>query len=452
MWKNRNLLYVSDPSMMDKFKEEACVEKGKYISKCEKYGLPIVTAYADHITKQKVCLARRGINEKALLGVINNLKQNIQITEVDLTGNSLGFSATLFTRLFPYDTVLKRLDLSENKIGNEGVRYLLRSIEESNWLIYLSISDNNINDNALKYIGRFLTKNQTLKELDLSKNCLGELSNDELMIGIENNHSLLNLDLSWNHIRPASFASIAHALRKNKTLRKLNLAWNGIDDAGAHVLGKVLSRNNELVELDLSATRITSKGGLSLAEGLMENVSLERVILKNNLLRPSGIQAILESCLKNKRSNIRQVDFGRENVNQENEIIIQKIKYNKPEFVAIYGFRINTNERVLRTNVDQLLQESIGVFNRHLVSTNMRALDLFNSWDKEKLYVMQRDEFRRGMNRTLPQFDEQQVDILISWLDPGTTNQIDYKDFVRLLATESQHRMSLAEYITGVDS
>jgi Ran GTPase-activating protein (RanGAP) involved in mRNA processing and transport len=94
-------------------------------------------------------------------------------------------------------SALKRIDLSENDISDEGARYLAEMLDTNMKLIQLSLSENQIGNDGVKMIADVLSRGNTaLQDFNLSANTdINDESIGTLIDMIKRNQSLKKLDL-----------------------------------------------------------------------------------------------------------------------------------------------------------------------------------------------------------------------------------------------------------------
>jgi len=93
------------------------------------------------------------------------------------------------------------------------------------------------------------------------------------------------LDLTYNNIGPDGALSLAFCLTRNNTLRRLMLRQNLIRDAGCEALANALaSSNSSLTELSLAANGITGVAAQALGTMLASNNTLCRLDVSSNVL------------------------------------------------------------------------------------------------------------------------------------------------------------------------
>jgi len=193
---------------------------------------------------------------------------------LDLSGNGLTEASIRdLSQALKDNRHIKRIDLSRNDIGNNGVVLLLKACPN---LIELNLSNNHITKEGTALA--FLASNSSLKFLDLSANDIGDG-----ITNFVNNESLEELDLEECGIKDAG----AEEIFRNKNLKRLNLASNGISDAGL----TTLPQNTTLKVLSLHQNRIALAGAVLISQ----NETLRSVDLFSNNLGPDGAAALAKN-------------------------------------------------------------------------------------------------------------------------------------------------------------
>jgi hypothetical protein len=123
------------------------------------------------------------------------------------------------------------------------------------------------------------SKNSVVEKLDLSRNKLGDAEAGIFARVLSANQNRKSLDLSYNEIGNAGAFVLAVALRQNNTLEVLDLSWNRIGSNGASALADALVANDALKYLALRSHSIGDDGATSIAEMLTRNESIEKVCI-----------------------------------------------------------------------------------------------------------------------------------------------------------------------------
>jgi len=126
------------------------------------------------------------------------LTNNSTLTSLDLSFNQisdLGVRSLTQVLLPNQNSSLKILYLSKNGISDDGAKYLSEMLQTNQTLTELWLSNNEIGNRGVKQLANVLAKyNKTLKLLSLSTNIfITDLSIDYLIEMIEQNQTLKNI-------------------------------------------------------------------------------------------------------------------------------------------------------------------------------------------------------------------------------------------------------------------
>lgn len=160
-------------------------------------------------------------------------KSHLTSLSIRLFGDSGAMELSKWIHLNPN---LKRLDLRDNRIGNDGVRAIAQAI---------------------------VSCKLSLEHLDLSCNCIVDIDPIEELIG--STTSLETLDLSFNWIGSAEVQKLCKGLQVNTSVRSLNLyGCQRIGHVGIAALLKCLKEHNtslfqiQVQVFDATSTRLHS--------------------------------------------------------------------------------------------------------------------------------------------------------------------------------------------------
>uniref|UniRef100_A0A8C2DEH3 Uncharacterized protein n=1 Tax=Cyprinus carpio TaxID=7962 RepID=A0A8C2DEH3_CYPCA len=236
---------------------------------------------------------------------------------------------------------LTELDLSENKLGNPGMKIILTLFENvqcrleklklncisiteqgcaalasafNSNLRELDLSRNQIGDSGVTEISSLLRNSQTLQILRLSDCSISEEGYKALSSALRSNPShLIELDLTGNDPGPSGVKQLSDLLQDpNCQLKTLSLKNNCITEGGCHVLAAALNSNpSNLTELDLSENKLGNPG-MKIILTLFENVQcrLEKLKLNCISITDEGCAALASAC----NSNLRELDLSRNQI------------------------------------------------------------------------------------------------------------------------------------------
>ena len=105
------------------------------------------------------------------------------------------------------------MNLSQNNIGSVGCTDFCETSLENSVIKKIDLSKNRLADRDVSSLAAMLRENDSLEELDLSHNGFSVKYGNVLRPALAENPSLTKLDLSWNKINHKSAEKIFHGLK-----------------------------------------------------------------------------------------------------------------------------------------------------------------------------------------------------------------------------------------------
>ncbi|XP_072599284.1 V-set and immunoglobulin domain-containing protein 1 isoform X2 [Vulpes vulpes] len=192
---------------------------------------------------------------------------------------------------------LTELDLSENPLGDTGVKYLCEGLRHSNCKVEkLDLSTCCLTDASCMELSSFLQVSQTLKELFVFANTLGDTGVQHLCEGLQHTKGILeNLVLSECSLSAACCESLSQVLSSSRSLTRLLLINNKIEDLGLKLLCEGLKQPDcPLKDLALWTCHLTGECCQDLCNALYTNQYLRDLDLSDNALGDEGMQVLCE--------------------------------------------------------------------------------------------------------------------------------------------------------------
>jgi hypothetical protein len=193
-------------------------------------------------------------------------------------------------------THVRELDLSSNRISDDGATYLAKALRVNSRVTALNLRDNLIGSRGFTSLFLAVSKEKAvLEKLNMYSN---EVSKVRVRVSkaLSSNTTLteLNLGMNWLHLK--SCISLAKGLQGNTVLRSLNLEWNSLQDMGVVELAKSLSVNTTLHSLNLNEGTCGIEGANALATTLLNNTTLTFLDVRNNPNAPESAWLALEAA------------------------------------------------------------------------------------------------------------------------------------------------------------
>ncbi|XP_027621527.1 NACHT, LRR and PYD domains-containing protein 3 isoform X3 [Tupaia chinensis] len=233
---------------------------------------------------------------------------------------------------------LTELDLSDNTLGDPGMRVLCETLRHPGcniqrlWLGRCGLSEQCCFDISL-----VLSSSQKLVELDLSDNALGDFGIRLLCVGLT--HPLCSLKKLWLvscFLTSACCQDLASVLSTNQSLTRLYVGENALGDSGVEMLcEKVKHPGCNLQKLGLDSCNLTSRSCWYLCTLLTSTQSLRKLSLGNNDLGDLGVMMLCE-VLKHGDCLLQSLQLCEMYFNYETKRALEALQEERPELTLIF--------------------------------------------------------------------------------------------------------------------
>ena len=240
------------------------------------------TLVADTIRKQACCtslnLTNCSIDDSGCKALVNGIMLCHTLTELILCNNRISMIG--LTEVLKSCCQITSLDVKRNCIG-PGVVTIAENMNINNWsnsvLWKLDISCNNIGDTGVAALAHCLKHMFSLSTLNLKCAKIGDEGAISLAALFRHltastniTVSLQKLDMSYNHIGDIGAVALAESIRYLTRLTELNLTGNKIGDAGAVAIIRVGTARKNL-KLQIGNHRITENVSTTMEQGVDRN-------------------------------------------------------------------------------------------------------------------------------------------------------------------------------------
>lgn len=240
------------------------------------------------------------LGPEGLAVLIKGLENNVTLHSLNLAFNSFGAKAVESLAAVMVATDIKELNLSGNRLGNEGCEYIAKMLsgdyEGYCMVIKLDLSENEISTKGLGVLLASIRISTQLNWVNLRKNNFSSGLSENFLQFLTDNNYLETIDFSYCNLKCNGLSGVGEGLTRNKSLKTLVLACNKLRDRAVEMICYGLAKNKTLSIIDLTSNEIKNKGALNLAQVLKANTSLEVIMLKDNSIKDSGGQALCEAA------------------------------------------------------------------------------------------------------------------------------------------------------------
>ena len=168
---------------------------------------------------------------------------------------------------------LQVLRLCGNDFG-AGIKDLADAIGDSRELREVTLSECGIKSAQGIFFATTITNTRRLERLDLSKNRLADEGISAITDPLRHNKTLIYLNIGSNMITDVGGLALARVLRDNKTLQDLNVRHNQMTTASGDAIDDELRRNTTLQRMDVTFNDFTYKCFSGIQQTLQRNLSL----------------------------------------------------------------------------------------------------------------------------------------------------------------------------------
>jgi hypothetical protein len=251
----------------------------------------------DVMSNAVVDLGFANIDQKKVAALAEALGGNTVVKKLCLGWNGIGDSgAQRLAESLEKNKTLTELNLTENGIGERGAQRLADALQVNTTLRVLDLMSNRIGDNGAGYLASALGKNKTLQELRLYDTGIEYSGASRLMTAAERNETLLVLDIRWNDIsdrRLVSRMEQSFARNRGAASRAKNVPMAQRGDLELYIVSMrdKISSNGEFGPYLNDSERETLQQDLAGAEAWLQdnrNASLEEYRTKLDELKVSG--------------------------------------------------------------------------------------------------------------------------------------------------------------------
>ncbi|KAJ0255009.1 RAN GTPase-activating protein 1 [Hirschfeldia incana] len=218
---------------------------------------------------------------------------------------------------------LRCLDLSDNALGEKGIRAFASLIESQRDLEELYLMNDGISEDAAKAVREMLPSTARIKVLQFHNNMTGDEGAVAIAEIVKKCPSLEDFRCSSTRIGADGGVALAEAIECCRRLKKLDLRDNMFGVEGGIALAKSLSVLNELSEIYMSYLNLEDEGTEAISEALIKSApSLQVLELAGNDITVKSVGR-LAACIASKQC-LSKLNLSENELKDEGSILIAK--------------------------------------------------------------------------------------------------------------------------------
>jgi len=210
--------------------------------------------------------------------------------------------------MLQYNSTLRTLDLSSNKMGFEQCLLLATGIMQNTTLAHIVLNNCALEPEAVSVILKTLQRDRSpITSIGLGGSIIGKEEWSVITDILKDTKSLEILCLNNTNLNEESCACIGEGLRYNRTLKMLFLKDNNMGSGGCAYITASAVNHPTLAEMYLSGCRIANDGCHHVAQMIKQNTRLLKLNLLDNDFDEFGAMCIKGALRENSSLQILQM-------------------------------------------------------------------------------------------------------------------------------------------------
>ncbi|XP_043563086.1 NLR family, CARD domain containing 5 isoform X2 [Chiloscyllium plagiosum] len=232
----------------------------------------------DPLPSQILSLKECNLDKRSVESLFKILKHSKDLTELDLSCNSLGDEGVQYLRdSLPKLQVLKVIDVSNNRISPAGVLYLVESLYTCSNVTEVEVSLASPGRSLIKFARRCEKKVCSVKECKFKERELFKLFSI-----IEQCTHLTELNLTRNMMGDEGLRSLVEVVTNLKDLKELNLQRNGISLAAMESLLEACMACPKALTVRFEEPWITGEDAANLTQCICTHLNVADIGVKKS--------------------------------------------------------------------------------------------------------------------------------------------------------------------------
>lgn len=290
-------------------------------------------------------IARRPEDEALeVMRVFSAALEGCELKRLNLSNNAMGEKGVrAFESLLRSQNSLEELYLMNDRISEEAAKALCEMIPSAEKLKVLHFHNNMTGDEGAVALSELLMRSPRLEDFRCSSARVGIAGGITMSESLETCTGLKKLDLRDNLFGFEAGIVLSRTLEKLPGITELYLSYLNLEDEGSTAIFDALKQSVPCLEvLEIAGNEITEKSAFSVADFLSSKEFLKKINLSENELRDEGA-VLIGRALEGSNPQLRELDLSSNELRRVGaRCLAQAIVSNKPDFVLL-----NINGNVL---------------------------------------------------------------------------------------------------------
>ncbi|KAJ4813263.1 RAN GTPase-activating protein 1 [Rhynchospora pubera] len=255
-------------------------------------------------------LSDNAMGEKGVRAFEALLRSQEQLEELYLMNDGISEEAAkALSELIPSTDKLKVLHFHNNMTGDEGAVAISEVVKKSSLLENFRWSSTRVGTDGGIPLAEALGACVNMKKLDLRDNLFGVEAGLALSKTITKLTGLKEIYLSYLNLEDEGTKEIVNALKSSVPgLEVLEIAGNEITAAAAPVFAALLGAGQTLKKLGLSENELKDEGAIVIAKAIEGQTGLKELDLSSNLIQRAGARALANAVVSKKEFELLNIN------------------------------------------------------------------------------------------------------------------------------------------------
>nr|CCG20346.1 Ran GTPase activating protein 2 [Solanum stoloniferum] len=279
-------------------------------------------------------LSDNALGEKGVRAFGKLLQSQTNLEELFLMNDGISQeAANAVSELVPSTEKLKVLHFHNNMTGDEGAVAIAEIVKRSPLLEDFRCSSTRVGSEGGIVLCEALGMCSHLKKLDLRDNMFGPEVGLVLCKALSKHENLTEIYLSYLNLEDEGAIAIANALKDSApSLAVLEMTGNDITAEAASAIASCIAAKQLLAKLSLSENELKDEGAIQIAKALEGHSHLIEVDMSSNTLRRAGARVLAQTVLH--KDEFKLLNVNGNFISEEGVDELKEIFKKSPEMLA----------------------------------------------------------------------------------------------------------------------
>lgn len=272
-------------------------------------------------------LSDNALGEKGVRAFGTLLKSLSSLEELYLMNDGISKEAAqAVSELIPSTEKLRVLHFHNNMTGDEGAVAISEVVKRSPLLENFRCSSTRVGEGGGIALSEALENCTLMEKLDLRDNMFGTEAGVSLSKTLSRFEHLAEVYLSYLNLEDEGAIAIANALKDSAApIEVLEMAGNDITVEAASAIAACVAAKQDLNKLNLSENELKDEGCVQIAKSVEEeHLKLQYIDMSNNYIRRAGARALAQVVIKKEGFKLLNIDgniISEEGIEEVKEIL-----------------------------------------------------------------------------------------------------------------------------------